>query len=103
MLVVIDRLPFSRPDDPLEQARREAAVAAGGDGFREIDLPAAALVLAQGTGRLIRTHKDRGVVAVLDRRLAVANYRSVLLTTMPAFARSVDLLEVEAFLSTAST
>jgi ATP-dependent DNA helicase DinG len=59
--------------------------------------------LAQGTGRLIRTHKDRGVVAVLDRRLAVANYRSVLLTTMPAFARSVDLLEVEAFLATAST
>ena len=103
VLVVIDRLPFSRPDDPLEQARREAAVAAGGDGFREIDLPAAALVLAQGTGRLIRTHKDHGVVAVLDRRLAVANYRSVLLTTMPAFARSVDLLEVEAFLSTAST
>ncbi len=102
VLVVIDRLPFSRPDDPLEQARREAVVATGGDGFREIDLPATALILAQGTGRLIRSHEDRGVVAVLDRRLAIAGYRSVLLATMPPLTRSVDLKEAQDFLRQAT-
>jgi ATP-dependent DNA helicase DinG len=102
VLVVIDRLPFARPDDPLEQARREAVERSGGDGFREIDLPAAALVLAQGTGRLIRTHADRGVVAVLDRRLATAGYRSVLLAAMPPLRRVVDPAEVHTFLETAT-
>jgi ATP-dependent DNA helicase DinG len=72
VLVVIDRLPFTRPDEPLEQARREAVERTGADGFREVDLPAAALALAQGAGRLVRSHTDRGVVAVLDRRLAAA-------------------------------
>ena len=90
VLVVIDRLPFTRPDDPLEQARREAVVRRGGDGFVEVDLPAAALALAQGAGRLIRSHDDRGVVAVLDRRLATARYRTVLLEAMPPFRRVVD-------------
>ncbi|MCJ7672674.1 MAG: ATP-dependent DNA helicase, partial [Acidimicrobiia bacterium] len=101
VLVVIDRLPFARPDDPLEQARREAVERSGGDGFREIDLPAAALVLAQGTGRLIRSHDDRGVVAVLDRRLATAGYRSVLLASMPPLRRVVDPAEARAFLEQA--
>jgi ATP-dependent DNA helicase DinG len=101
VLVVIDRLPFARPDDPLEQARREAVEREGGDGFREIDLPAAALVLAQGTGRLIRSHDDRGVVAVLDRRLATAGYRSVLLASMPPLRRVVDRLEAREFLEQA--
>ncbi len=90
VLVVIDRLPFTRPDDPLEQARRDAAERRGGDGFAEVDLPAAALALAQGAGRLIRSHEDRGVVAVLDRRLATARYRSVLLEAMPPFRRVID-------------
>lgn len=102
VLVVIDRLPFARPDDPLEQARREAVERSGGDGFREIDLPAAALVLAQGTGRLIRTHADRGVVAVLDRRLATAGYRSVLLASMPPLRRVVDPAEARTFLEAAA-
>ena len=102
VLVVIDRLPFSRPDDPLEQARREAVERDGGDGFREVDLPAAALALAQGTGRLIRTHRDRGVVAVLDRRLATSGYRSVLLEGLPPFRRVVDGEVARAFLETAS-
>jgi ATP-dependent DNA helicase DinG len=102
VLVVIDRLPFARPDDPLEQARREAVEASGGDGFREIDLPAAALVLAQGTGRLIRSHADRGVVAVLDRRLATAGYRSVLLASMPPLRRVVDPEEAQEFLRVAA-
>jgi ATP-dependent DNA helicase DinG len=90
VLVVIDRLPFTRPDEPLEQARREAAEDAGGNGFRDVDLPAAALVLAQGVGRLIRRRDDRGVVAVLDRRLATAGYRSVLLEALPPLRRVVD-------------
>jgi len=102
VLVVIDRLPFARPDDPLEQARREAVERSGGDGFREIDLPAAALVLAQGTGRLIRSHDDRGVVAVLDRRLATAGYRSVLLASMPPLRRVVDPGEARSFLEAAA-
>lgn len=102
VLVVIDRLPFARPDDPLEQARRDAVEASGGDGFREIDLPAAALVLAQGTGRLIRSHADRGVVAVLDRRLATAGYRAVLLASMPPLRRVIDPEEARAFLRAAA-
>lgn len=99
VLVVIDRLPFSRPDDPLAQARREAAERHGGNGFRDVDLPAAALVLAQGAGRLIRSRRDRGVVAVLDRRLATAGYRDVLLDALPRMRRVVDPEIVRAFLA----
>jgi len=90
VLVVIDRLPFARPDEPLEQARREVAERAGGNGFLDVDLPGAALVLAQGAGRLVRSRDDRGVVAVLDRRLAAARYRRVLLDALPPMRRVVD-------------
>ena len=76
-LVTLDRLPFPRPDDPLLQARRDRA---GGNAFSLVDLPRAATLLAQGAGRLIRTADDRGVVAVLDPRLATASYRGVLLS-----------------------
>jgi ATP-dependent DNA helicase DinG len=99
VLVVIDRLPFQRPDDPLAVARRAAAERAGGNGFRDVDLPAAALVLAQGTGRLIRSRQDRGVVAVLDRRLATAGYRDALLDALPPMRRVVDPEVVRAFLA----
>jgi ATP-dependent DNA helicase DinG len=99
VLVVIDRLPFQRPDDPLAEARRAAAERAGGSGFRDVDLPAAALVLAQGAGRLIRSRRDRGVVAVLDRRLATAGYRDVLLDALPPMRRVVDPAVVRAFLA----
>jgi ATP-dependent DNA helicase DinG len=101
VLVVIDRLPFARPDDPLEQARREAAEQSGGSGFRDVDLPSAALVLAQGTGRLVRRRDDRGVVAVLDPRLATAGYRSVLLDALPPMRRVVDRATVVEFLGQA--
>jgi Rad3-related DNA helicases len=100
VLVVLDRLPFSRPDDPLAQARREKAERNGGSGFGDVDLPAAALVLAQGAGRLIRTRSDRGVVAVLDRRLATAGYRHALLDALPPMRRVVDPDIVAEFLAT---
>ena len=100
VLVVLDRLPFSRPDDPLAQARRENAERHGGSGFGDVDLPAAALVLAQGAGRLIRTRSDRGVVAVLDRRLATAGYRQALLDALPPMRRVVDPEVVADFLAT---
>ncbi len=94
-LVTIDRLPFPRPDDPLLQARRDRA---GGRAFSLVDLPRAATLLAQGAGRLIRNAEDRGVVAVLDPRLATASYRGVLLSTLPPMRRTVDRSEVESFL-----
>jgi len=94
-LVALDRLPFSRPDDPLLQARRDRAGAAA---FRTVDIPRAATLLAQGAGRLIRSSTDRGVVAVLDSRLATANYRHELLRALPPMKRTVDHDEVVAFL-----
>jgi ATP-dependent DNA helicase DinG len=103
VLVVIDRLPFARPDDPLAQARREAAERTGGSGFRDVDLPAAALVLAQGAGRLVRSRQDRGVVAVLDRRLATAGYRDTLLDALPDMRRVVDPKIVHEFLAHVTT
>ena len=97
-LVTLDRLPFPRPDDPLLQARRARA---GSRAFQLVDLPRAATLLAQGAGRLIRTAEDRGVVAVLDPRLATASYRDVLLSTLPPMRRTVERGEVAEFLRAA--
>ena len=83
-LVIIDRIPFPRPDDPVAQARSEAVAAAGGNGFMSVSATRAALLLAQGAGRLIRRPDDRGVVAVLDPRLRTARYGSFLARSMPA-------------------
>ena len=95
-LVVIDRLPFPRPDNPVLQARRERA---GSAAFRTIDLPRAATLLAQGAGRLVRSASDRGVVAVLDSRLANSrNYRWDLVNALPPMRRTKDRHEVEAWL-----
>jgi ATP-dependent DNA helicase DinG len=94
-LVIIDRIPFPRPDDPLMAARREAA---GPAGFQQVDLPRAATLLAQGAGRLIRTATDRGVVAVLDPRLAKASYGPTLVKALPPMRRTRDRAEAEAFL-----
>ena len=94
-LVVIDRLPFPRPDDPLLSARREQLGAAA---FAEIDLPRASILLAQATGRLIRTATDRGVVAVMDPRLAKANYRWEIVKALPPMKRTRHRAEAEAFL-----
>ncbi len=85
-LVVIDRLPFPRPDEPLAAARAAAVDAAGGSGFASISVPIAAVRLAQGVGRLIRASGDRGVVAVLDSRLETARgYGSFLRRSLPPF------------------
>ncbi|HSL59879.1 MAG TPA: ATP-dependent DNA helicase, partial [Acidimicrobiales bacterium] len=95
-LVTIDRLPFPRPDEPLLQARRERARA---DAFRTVDLPRAATLLAQGAGRLIRTATDRGVVAVLDPRLATAaRYRWDIVHALPPMRRTRHRADAEAFL-----
>ena len=83
-LVIIDKLPFGAPDDPVLQARIAAAREGGVDPFRGVQLPAAALTLKQGFGRLIRTRADRGVVAILDRRLTARGYGKVLLRSLPA-------------------
>ena len=95
-LVVLDKLPFPRPDDPLLEARREAV---GRDtAFGQIDLPIAATSLAQAAGRLIRTSEDKGVVAVLDRRLATAGYWRTLIAALPPMTRTRDRAEIEQFL-----
>jgi ATP-dependent DNA helicase DinG len=89
-LVVIDRIPFPRPDDPLASARQRAVAARGGDGFMAVAAAHAALLLAQGSGRLLRTTADRGVVAVLDPRLATARYGSYLRASLPPFWTTTD-------------
>ena len=89
-LVVIDRIPFPRPDDPLLAARQRAVSARGGNGFLTVAGNHAALLLAQGVGRLLRSTEDRGVVAVLDSRLATARYGGYLRASMPPFWPTTD-------------
>ena len=89
-LVVIDRIPFPRPDDPVMSARAEAVDATGGSGFAAVSVPRAGLLLAQGAGRLIRDTADRGVVAVLDPRLARSSYARTLRNSMPPMWFTTD-------------
>jgi ATP-dependent DNA helicase DinG len=89
-LVVIDRIPFPRPDDPLLSARQRAVEEAGGNGFMSVAATHAALLLAQGTGRLIRRSSDRGVVACLDPRLVRARYGSFLRQSLPPMWPTTD-------------
>jgi ATP-dependent DNA helicase DinG len=89
-LVVIDRIPFPRPDDPLASARQRAVAARGGNGFMTVAAAQAALMLAQGTGRLLRTIDDRGVIAVLDPRLATARYGGFLRASLPPYWNTYD-------------
>ncbi|PZR55424.1 ATP-dependent DNA helicase [Xylanimonas oleitrophica] len=89
-LVLIDRIPFPRPDDPIKAARARAVEQAGGNGFMQVSATHAALLLAQGAGRLVRSAGDRGVVAVLDPRLATARYGTFLTRSMPDFWPTSD-------------
>lgn len=90
-LVIIDKIPFPRPDDPLMQARQRAVEEAGGNGFMAVAATHAALLLAQGSGRLIRRSDDRGVVAILDPRLATARYAGFLRSSLPDFWVTTEL------------
>ncbi|WP_411084137.1 ATP-dependent DNA helicase [Streptomyces sp. cmx-18-6] len=89
-LVVMDRIPFPRPDDPLMSARQKAVEEAGGNGFMAVAATHAALLMAQGAGRLVRATGDKGVVAVLDPRLANARYGSYLRASLPDFWYTTD-------------
>ncbi|WP_284864793.1 ATP-dependent DNA helicase [Corynebacterium rhinophilum] len=89
-LVLIDRIPFPRPDNPLLQARSQAADAAGRSGFMEVSANHAALLMAQGSGRLLRHVTDRGVVAVLDNRLEYKRYGAFLKASMPRFWQTTN-------------
>lgn len=84
-LVIMDRIPFPRPDDPLSQARSRAVAQNGGNGFMAVSATHAAVRMAQGAGRLVRSVNDRGVVAVLDSRIATQRYGSYLVKTLPPF------------------
>jgi ATP-dependent DNA helicase DinG len=90
LLVLIDKIPFPRPDDPLTQARQAAVIERGGNGFMSVAATHAGLLLAQGAGRLIRRTSDRGVVAILDPRLVTARYGSFLRASMPDFWPTTD-------------
>ncbi|MDR1293966.1 MAG: ATP-dependent DNA helicase [Bifidobacteriaceae bacterium] len=90
-LVIIDRIPFPRPDDPIRSARSEAIDQAGGSGFMAVSVAAAALMLAQGAGRLIRGTNDRGVVAILDPRLITKRYGVALRRALPPLWPTTDL------------
>nr|NLI51222.1 ATP-dependent DNA helicase [Propionibacterium sp.] len=90
LLVIIDKIPFPRPDEPLLQARQRAVAEAGGNGFMAVAATHAALLLAQGAGRLIRRVSDRGVVAVLDPRLRRARYGGFLRASLPGFWQTTD-------------
>jgi ATP-dependent DNA helicase DinG len=93
-LVLIDRIPFPRPDDPLLGARQRAVAARGGNGFMAVAASHAALLLAQGSGRLLRRVTDRGVVAVLDSRMATASYGTYLRASLPPFWQTTDGAQV---------
>ena len=93
-LVLIDRIPFPRPDDPLITARQRAIAAHGGNGFMAVAASHAALLLAQGAGRLLRHTDDRGVVAVLDSRMATARYAGFLRASLPPFWATTDTARV---------
>ncbi|WP_296373834.1 MULTISPECIES: ATP-dependent DNA helicase [unclassified Pseudonocardia] len=96
--VIIDRIPFPRPDDPLVAARQRATDAHGGNGFLSVSATHAALLLAQGAGRLLRGMDDRGVVAILDPRLATARYGGFLRASLPPFWPTDDREKVHAAL-----
>jgi ATP-dependent DNA helicase DinG len=97
-LVIIDRIPFPRPDDPLVAARQRAADSRGGNGFLTVSATHAALLLAQGAGRLLRGTGDRGVVAILDPRLATARYGGFLRASLPPFWATEERATVQAAL-----
>ncbi|WP_367988573.1 ATP-dependent DNA helicase [Vibrio sp. NTOU-M3] len=96
--VIIDKLPFTAPDDPLLKARIEDCRLKGGDPFAQVQLPDAVITLKQGVGRLIRDKKDRGALIICDNRLVTRDYGGVFLSSLPPIPRTRDLDRVKAFL-----
>ena len=102
-VVVIDKLPFAAPDDPVFQARLDAIRRAGGNPFRDEQLPQAVIALKQGLGRLIRSETDRGVLVLCDPRLTQKSYGPVFLDSLPPFATTREPVDVEAFFGMVAT
>ncbi|MES2391570.1 MAG: helicase C-terminal domain-containing protein, partial [Acidobacteriota bacterium] len=95
--VIVDKLPFSVPSDPILKARTDAITAAGGNAFNELQVPQAVIALKQGFGRLIRSLSDRGVLVLLDPRIRTTRYGSIFLDSLPPYRRTEDITEVERF------
>ena len=102
-LVIIDKLPFTAPDEPLLKARIEDCRLQGGDPFNDIQIPEAVITLKQGVGRLIRDVTDRGAVIICDNRLVMRPYGETFLRSLPNFKRTRDLHKVVQFLTTLKT
>ncbi|MGE8262560.1 MAG: ATP-dependent DNA helicase, partial [Stenotrophomonas sp.] len=96
-VVVIDKLPFAAPDDPVFEARLDAIRRDGGNPFRDEQLPQAVIALKQGVGRLIRSETDRGVLVLCDPRLLSRSYGRIFLDSLPPFRRTRSLTDVQAF------
>ncbi len=96
-VVVIDKLPFAAPDDPVYEARLDAIRRDGGNPFRDEQLPQAVIALKQGVGRLIRSEQDRGVLVLCDPRLLSKSYGRVFLASLPPFARTREIADVQRF------
>src|SRR5690606_27170126 len=99
-VVVIDKLPFAAPDDPVFEARLEAVRRRGGNPFRDEQLPQAVIALKQGVGRLIRTESDRGVLVLCDPRITNKPYGRVFMQSLPRFALTRRIEDVQAFFAT---
>ena len=101
-LVIIDKLPFTSPDDPLLKARMEDCKVRGGEPFDDVQLPDAVITLKQGVGRLIRDVDDRGVLVICDNRLVMRPYGAVFLNSLPPTPRTRDIQQAVDFLTSAS-
>ena len=102
-LVIIDKLPFTSPDDPLLKARMEDCRLRGGDPFDEVQLPDAVITLKQGVGRLIRDADDRGVLVICDNRLVMRPYGATFLASLPPAPRTRDIARAVRFLAIPSS
>ncbi len=100
--VIIDKLPFTAPDDPLLKARIEDCRLQGGDPFQQVQLPDAVITLKQGVGRLIRDAEDKGVLIICDNRLVTRDYGKLFLASLPSIPRTRDLTVIQDFLKTIS-
>jgi len=100
--VIVDKLPFAVPSDPIMKARTDAISAAGGNAFQDLQVPQAVLALKQGFGRLIRSLSDRGVLVLLDPRIRTTRYGATFLNSLPPYRRTDDITDIEKFFETVS-